>query len=136
MPMDTLPDRLPATPVAAGAVYTIFVKDLVLLFQIGVYTHEHGRRQRVRVNAELTVRHPGPGFPDEIAAVVSYEALVTGIRHLAEAGHVKLIETVAERVAALCLADERVLSTRVTVEKLDVFPDAAAVGITVTRHRA
>lgn len=116
--------------------YAIFIKDLVLPFQIGVHAHEQGRCQRVRINAELEVCHPGPGFADEISAVVSYEGLVLGIHRLAEVGgHVRLVETLAERILALCLAPPQVRSCRVTVEKLDVFPDAAAVGITLSRAK-
>ncbi len=117
------------------AVYRIFLRDLVVRLSIGVHEHEHRRPQQVRINVELTVRHPGPGFPDEIAAVLSYEGLVEGIRGVARDGHIKLIETLAERIGELCLEDPRVSTAEVRVEKLEVFPDAASVGVIMLKSR-
>ncbi|OYV35424.1 MAG: diguanylate cyclase, partial [Acidocella sp. 20-61-6] len=51
------------------------------------------------------------------------------------AGHVQLVETLAERLCEVCLADARVLIARVRVEKLDVFADAASAGVEVERRR-
>ena len=117
------------------AIYRIFLRDLVLRLSIGVHEHEHCRPQQVRINVELTVRHPGPGFRDEIASVLSYEGLVEGIRAIARDGHIKLIETLAERIAELALTDERVLAAEVRAEKLEVFADAASVGVVVLKSR-
>ncbi|MEI7606767.1 MAG: dihydroneopterin aldolase [Rhodospirillaceae bacterium] len=117
------------------AIYRIFLRDLVLRLSIGVHEHEHCRPQQVRINVELTVRHPGPGFRDEIASVLSYEGLVEGIRAIARDGHIKLIETLAERIAELALTDERVLAAEVRAEKLEVFADAASVGVVIARAR-
>ena len=41
----------------------------------------------------------------------------------------------AERIAAACLADPRVLFAHVQVEKPDVFPDAAAAGVAIVLRR-
>ena len=43
--------------------------------------------------------------------------------------------TLADRIAELALADPRARRAEVTVEKLDVFPDADGAGVTVTRRR-
>ncbi|MEI6985070.1 MAG: dihydroneopterin aldolase [Rhodospirillaceae bacterium] len=116
--------------------YRIFLRDLVLRLSIGVHEHEHRQDQRVRVNVELTVCHPGLGFSDEITAVLSYEELADGIRRVALSGHIKLIETLADRIADLALIDGRVLAVEVRVEKLDVFCDAVSVGVVMTKCRA
>lgn len=123
------------TVTVSSAEYRIFLRDLEVLLSIGVHEHEHTRPQRVRVNVDLTVRHPGPAFPDEIAAVLSYEGIVEAIRRMAGGGHVKLIETLADRIADLCLADERVLAVDVRAEKLEVFADAASVGVVMSKRR-
>ncbi len=124
-------DSLPTGPTS----YRITLRDLELQASIGVHDYEHRQPQRVRISVDLTVRHPGPDFRDEISAVLSYEGLVIGIRSVAQTGHIKLIETLADRVATLCLADERVLGAEVRVEKLEVFADAASVGVVMTRWR-
>lgn len=114
----------------------LFIRDLVIACDIGVHAHEHGRPQRVAFNIDITLRDDGPPPADDLSHVLSYEDLVIGIRALARHGHVNLVETLAERVAGLCFTDDRVLVARVRIEKLDVFPDAAGVGVEIERMRA
>jgi len=73
------------------------------------------------------------GIGDRLANVVCYEEVVSGIRALVEKGHLNLVETLAEQIAALCLRDSRVRIARVRVEKLDVFADATSVGVEIER---
>ena len=111
----------------------VFVRDLVLHCSIGVHRHEHNATQRVRINLDLAVRDEGADLGDELANVVCYEKITDGIRALVTRGHTRLVETMAEAIAALCLQDPRVRSARVRVEKLDVFADAASVGVEIER---
>ena len=90
--------------------------------------------QRIRINMDLTVRGPAPA-KDSIREVVSYEHLVVGVREMVTVQHLHLIETLADRIADLCLADARVLGVTVRVEKLDVFADCASVGVEIARSR-
>jgi dihydroneopterin aldolase len=55
------------------------------------------------------------------------------VREIVSRGHINLVETLAEEVAAMCLQDRRVRSVRVRVEKLDVFPDVTSVGVEIER---
>ena len=84
--------------------------------------------QRVRINVDLGVEDDGaralsrqPVGRDELARVVDYEKLAERVRGIVAAGHVRLVETLAERIAEACLADRRVHLARVRVEKLDIF---------------
>lgn len=112
----------------------IMVRDLMLSAKIGLHQHERIAEQRIRVNLDLAIADLGV-IDDDYDKVVCYGELVTGVRHVVGAGHVNLVETLAERIAAMCLADRRVLSARVRVEKLDVFPEASSVGVEIERHR-
>jgi dihydroneopterin aldolase len=111
----------------------VFIRDMVLQASIGVHLHEHGRRQRVRVNLDLAVIDDGPG-PDQLAHVVDYEAVAARVRGVVHAGHVRLAETLAERIAEVCLVDSRVRRVRVRVEKLDIFADAESAGVEIERR--
>jgi 7,8-dihydroneopterin aldolase/epimerase/oxygenase len=102
--------------------------------KIGLHQHERLAGQRIRVNLDLTVADSGP-IDDDYDNVVCYGGLVTGLRRVVGAGHVNLAETLAERIADMCLADRRVLSARVRVEKLDVFPEATSVGVEIERFQ-
>ena len=74
---------------------------------------------------------------EELAArVVRYEKVTDSIRALCTEQHIKLLETLAERIAELCLADARVTAVTVRVEKLDVFADAESAGVEILRERS
>lgn len=120
---------------ASAGLRHVFLRDMVLAARIGVHAHEHGIAQRVRVNLDLAVDDPGGIGADELARVVDYQRLAGAVRSIVAAGHVRLVETLAERIATACLDDKRVKKVRVTVEKLDVFDDAASAGVAVERVR-
>lgn len=121
----------------------VFVRDMVLSASIGIYPHERTATQRVRVNVDLGVEDDGArGVSraatgrDDLARVVSYERVAIEVRRIVGAGHMNLVETLAERIAEACLSDHRVLLARIRVEKLDVFPDAASAGVEIERRAA
>ena len=110
--------------------------------RIGIHTHERAAEQRVRINVDLAVEDDGargqsrPAVGrDELSRVVDYEAVATGVRAIVGAGHVNLVETLAERIAGFCLQDGRIALVRVRVEKLDIFADAVSAGIEIERRR-
>jgi len=120
---------------AASRVRHVFVRDLLLDAHIGVHRHEKGRHQPVRVNIDLTVREAGLEAGDHLENVVCYEEVVDKVRALVGTGHINLAETMAERIAASCLEDPRVLVARIRVEKLAVIDAAASVGVEIERMR-
>ncbi|HYE50858.1 MAG TPA: dihydroneopterin aldolase [Azospirillaceae bacterium] len=128
-PRPASPDR--ARPPTAR----VFVRDLVLPAVVGIYAHEKTAPQRLRVGLDLEVLDRVGARRDDIADVVSYEDAINTVRALVAEGHVNLVETLAERIAARLLEDARVLSATVRLEKLDAFPDAGSVGIEITRVR-
>lgn len=131
-------EAVPATTAEAGAAaptYRIIVSDLVLPWRIGVRRHEEDRRQRVRINLELVVREQADPMADNYQAVTCYEKIIERIRQMAAAGHVRLAETVAHKVALMCLAEPLAEEVTVRVEKLDAVHDAASVGVEIRRFR-
>jgi dihydroneopterin aldolase len=121
-----------AVPLTRQAVRHVLIRDLVLMARIGVFAHEKEKHQRVRINLDLQVREEPAG--DDLARVVCYDQIISAIRDLVAGGHNQLVETLAERIGTLCLADPRVRHASITVEKLDVYRDVAAVGITISRQ--
>jgi|APTNR8051073442_1049403.scaffolds.fasta_scaffold16599_2 dihydroneopterin aldolase len=110
----------------------VFIRDLVLTCRIGVHRHEATAAQRVRINVDLAVRDDRD-LGDDLTNVVCYEAIANNVRAIAQRRHIRLVETLAEEIAAMCLDDGRIRSVRVRVEKLDVFADAASVGVEIER---
>jgi dihydroneopterin aldolase len=127
---------------SARALRHVFLRDLVLVASIGVHAHEHAAPQRVRINVDLGVEDDGalplsrrPVGRDELARVVDYEKVADTVRTIVSAGHVRLVETLAERIAESCLADRRVHLARIRVEKLDIFADATSAGVEIERRQ-
>ena len=122
---------------AARGLRHVFLRDMVLLASIGVFRREHARPQRVRINLDLGVEDDRAGVgPDKLSRVVDYGRVAATVRDIVGAGHVRLVETLAERIADACLSDGRVLLVRVRVEKLDIFEDAASAGVEIERRQA
>lgn len=111
----------------------VFVRDLELNANIGVYHREKGQLQPVRINLDLTVEERDGDIEDKLENVVDYGAVVEGIKAILAGGHLNLVETLAERVAAHCLADKRVKVARVRIEKLKVLAEAQSVGVEIER---
>lgn len=120
---------------AGSGLHHVFLHDLVLDASIGIYPHEHGARQRVRINVDLGVRNNPAAHSDRLAEVVDYEKVADRVREVTTAQHINLVETLAERIAGICLLDERVVLARIRVEKLDAFADIASVGVEIERRR-
>src|SRR5690606_7621819 len=108
-------------------------RDLMLDAHIGAYKHEKGSAQPIRVNVDLTVAEAAHG--DDLKNVVCYATVVDSIKLIVSEGHLNLVETLAERIAASCLEDERVQVALVRVEKLAVIPEASSVGVEIERVR-
>jgi dihydroneopterin aldolase len=112
----------------------VFIRNLELLAHIGVYRTEQGRTQPVRINVDLATED-NPDTGDMLENVVDYHSVERRIRAIIAEGHVRLAETLAERIAAACFEDARVRSVRVRVEKLHALTGAEAVGVEIERTR-
>lgn len=113
----------------------VFVRDLEVETEIGIHPHERHVAQRIIVNVDLAVSETPVKDTDRYSDVVCYDHVVARVRRFAEEGHVNLVETMAERIAAACLEDSRVLSARVRIEKPDIFEDCRSVGIEIERFQ-
>ena len=110
----------------------MFIRDLVLDCRIGIHRHEQGAGQRVRINIDFTVGYDRP-VDDSIRNVVDYDEVIAGVKAIIDAGHINLVETLADRIGDFCVADPRVLSARVRVEKLEAVAEAASAGVEIER---
>jgi dihydroneopterin aldolase len=110
----------------------ILVRDFVLPIRIGAYKHEREKTQNVRFNVDVGIVR-ALHVAQDMRDVFSYDVILDGIRMIVAQEHIALIETLAERIAALILAQHRVVSVTLTIEKLDVGP--GAVGVEIVRKR-
>jgi dihydroneopterin aldolase len=108
--------------------WKVFVLGLRVEAEVGLYPHERGRLQPLTVDVELDLSE-GPIV--RLRDTVDYDRVVAAARNLAASGHIDLIETYAERLAATCLSDTRAIRARVRVQKPQAAPEQAAVGVEV-----
>ena len=108
----------------------VFVHGLSLMGRIGVSDAERARPQRIVLDIDMAVLDAA--HDDRVEAVVDYGQVAARARAIVALPAVRLVETLAERIAAACLEDARVTKVRVRVAKPDILPDAT-VGVTVER---
>lgn len=112
----------------------VFIRDLELIASVGVYEHEKRYEQRLVVSLELSVDDSYDGISDRLEHVYDYDAAIAAVKETVAEGHVHLIETLAEKIAGRCLADRRITTVRVRIEKPDVLPACRAIGIEIVRR--
>lgn len=110
----------------------ILVSDFILPMHIGAYDYEYKRKQKVCFNIAVDVARISIN-PEDMRHIFSYDLILDGIRNLVSLGHIDLVETLAERIAAFILGYPRVRRVMVRVEKLDLEPRAVGVEIIRTR---
>jgi dihydroneopterin aldolase len=102
----------------------------------GVLAHEAQLGQVFVVDLELAVDLAPAGRTDDLDRTVDYGSLAGRVAEVVGGRPRKLLETVAEDVAQLVLADERVRQVRVRVTKPQApLPVDAAVAVEITRDR-
>ena len=115
---------------------TTGLKDLRVDCIIGIHPHERAATQAVLLDIELDYDIAGPAASDAIADAVDYDDVAARITSLLRASGFQLIETMAERAAALLLADVPVATAvRIEVRKPAAVPAAACAFVRVERRR-
>ncbi|QBE50210.1 dihydropteroate synthase [Leucobacter triazinivorans] len=127
-----------ATPTAHGGLPCdrITLTGVEIFAHHGVFDFERERGQRFVIDVAVEVDLRGAAAGDELARTVHYGELAAAVVAAVERDPVDLIETVAERVAAVALEFDGVRSAEVTVHKPDAPIEAAFsdVSVTVVRH--
>jgi dihydroneopterin aldolase len=127
-----LRQKLTARSLAPDQAYDrVFMHDLVLDVEIGVYTHERGVTQRVRFSVDVEILPAREDLEDRIERALDYDMIIGGVKTIIGRGHINLVETLAEEIASMCLEHPRAARVMVRIEKLDKEP--GAVGVEIVR---
>jgi len=111
----------------------IFIRELKLSCIIGCYPEERNSRQEVLVNLEMQCDLRPAGRSDDLNDTVDYFAIKESIVQLAEESRFHLIESLAEHMAELALADDKVQQVVVTIDKPGALPLAKSSAVEITR---
>ena len=119
-----------------GEVRRLFLREHRVMARIGVYAHEQQAPQRLVIDVDLWVAAPSQPLQDNLANVLDYDFVRTGIARLVAQQHWNLQESLCHSILDFCLAPSEVLAARVATAKTDIYPDSAAVGYEVTRIKS
>ena len=125
--------RLATSAKPAVSCRRVHITELRIEGSIGVYEHEKQALQPIVVTLALDISDHYDGRSDAIGDVYDYDKAINAVNTVIAAGHVNLLETLAERICEACLEDPCVSFVRVRVEKPAVLENCRGVGIEIAR---
>ena len=114
----------------------ILIKDLMLRCILGITDEERREKQDVLINLILWADLGPAAANDRIEDAVNYAAIKKRIISLVDGSHYHLAETLADRIASLCLEHPAVQQVQVTLEKPTALRFARSVGVEIVRTRS
>ncbi len=114
----------------------IHIRDLLLRGIVGINDEERRNRQDILINITLDADTRPAGRSDAIEDAVNYRTITKRVIRMVEASRFYLVERLAAEIAAICLAEPRVETARVLLEKPGALRFARSVGVEIVRTRA
>ncbi|MEY3465439.1 MAG: dihydroneopterin aldolase [Gammaproteobacteria bacterium] len=115
---------------------TIFLNGLEVECIIGFIDWERRIKQKVLIDFELPVDCTRAAVDDDVADTLDYKSVSKRIIAFVEASEFKLVETMAERLATLVIAEFDVAWIRLRINKPGAIRGSRDVGVAIERHRA
>ena len=123
----------PVAPVLRPRADRIFLRDHVRELEIGAFASERNATQRLGFEITVEVTPQSGGAEDDVDTILSYDTILAAIDTATAAERLNLLETLAERIAALLLAEPRAGAVEVELRKLDRGP--FALGVSIRREK-
>jgi 7,8-dihydroneopterin aldolase/epimerase/oxygenase len=114
----------------------IFLRDLKVETTIGIWEWERRIRQYVSIDLEMAADIARAAATDRIEDTLNYKGVAKRVQEFVGESSFQLVETLAERIAALVLEEFGVSWVRVTVNKPGAIRGARDVGVSIRRERA
>lgn len=113
----------------------IFIRDLRIDTLIGFHKRERLVPQTISIDLEIGISNEAVFSSDRVADCIDYDRVASRIAELAGGQHYRLVETLADRIARVLLAEFGASRAKVSIAKLGVLKNASRVGVTVERQR-
>jgi 7,8-dihydroneopterin aldolase/epimerase/oxygenase len=114
----------------------IFLRGLAVACIIGFIDWERRVKQTVVIDIEMPVDCRHAALTDEVGETLDYKRVAKRVIAFVEASEFKLVETLAQRIALLVLAEFGVAWVRLTLNKPGAIRGSRDVGVTIERTRA
>jgi len=112
---------------------TVFIEDLRIDAVIGIYDWERRVRQTLSFDIEMAFDNTVPAGSDDIALTLNYKDVSKRLIGYVEASSFGLVETLAERCAAIIREEFGVGWVRLKLSKPGAVRGAKAVGVCIER---
>ena len=122
-------------PVHSQPLDQIHIRDLLLRCIVGVFPEERRAKQDVMINITLYADLSAACRSDQLGDTVDYKTIKQAVIAEVESSECQLVEHLAERIANICLKDQRVQRVRVKLEKPGALRFARSVGVEIVRER-
>ncbi len=113
---------------------TITIADLEVRARVGVPDEERATPQRLLLTLEMEQPFAAAAANDAIEATIDYHAVTMAITEAVESGEWRLIEKLAEDLAALVLTEFQPDCVRVEVKKF-ILSQTRHVSVRIERQR-
>ena len=113
----------------------IYIRDLLLRCIIGVHDWEREKRQDVIINIILYTDLRSASISDNINDTVDYKYIKQKVVDMVESSSFMLVESLAEKIAEICLENSKVKKVKVSVDKMGALRYAKSVGVEIKRER-
>ena len=113
----------------------IVLRGLAVDCTIGFIDWERQVKQTVLIDLEMPVDVARAAVSDRVADTLDYKRVAKRVIAFVEASDFQLIETLAERVAAVILAEFDMPWVRVTLAKPGAIRGSREVGVVIERRR-
>ncbi|MSQ91427.1 MAG: dihydroneopterin aldolase [Gammaproteobacteria bacterium] len=113
----------------------IFLTALSTEAVIGIFDWEREIKQRLDVDLELSLDLAAAGNSDSIHDTLNYKVVAKRVLAFVGESRFQLVETLAERIAGLLLAEFPIARVRVTVHKPGAIRNSSDVGVVIERSR-
>lgn len=111
----------------------VYLRSLRLDVVIGVYPWERHIRQRLLLDLELATDIRPAAANEDLSLTLNYQAVADRVRAFAAESECMLVETLAERLAALVMSEFAVPWVRLKLDKQAAIAQAAGVGVIIER---
>ncbi len=111
----------------------IYIRDLALRCIIGLYPEERINKQDVIINITMETDLRKAGQSDDLNDTVDYKSVKLAVLDLVEKSEFNLIESLADRIAEICLSADGVERAIVTIDKPGALRFCKSVAVEITR---
>lgn len=112
---------------------TVFISDLRIRTIIGIYEWERKVKQSISLDLEMGTDIARAAATDAIEDTLDYKAVSKRLIEFVETSEFHLVETLAEKIAAIVLAEFSVPWLRLTVHKPGAVRGSRDVGVVIER---